>query len=398
MLTYHSPYLLSTCLYSWALCIAARRFAIGKICCILLPWVKAITLLRMVLEHLTTYVPIFLPTLSPYKCTHRRPCPLTIQVPRATHRNCGRRNYSTLFTKQKVGNLRISIFLAIIIRHPIHIRLLWPVLGICTIRQAMSTRICLAQSCSCPGQSRHTRIYCRDFQLRASTTSLPSPFFCLCSVLLWVECIVPCFYEPFRRREPNMAAIRSVWCLRFDRCNGLLWHLLWILLRAFLVDDLLYRSLCISADITVLLIRMLQIVFITIACGLFCSIPRFRHPQWRVILFVSICFYGCLPMTHLAEQWGRPKTNESWNLMFLEGLSYGVGAAVGEHFDARNPTDAFQFRIPERWRPGSFDILGASHQIFHFYAILGASLHYKVFFRDSTTIIVRNRNSAKSTY
>jgi adiponectin receptor len=35
-------------------------------------------------------------------------------------------------------------------------------------------------------------------------------------------------------------------------------------------------------------------------------------------------------MTHLAEKWGRPKANEiiGWNMMFLEGLSYGVGAAI----------------------------------------------------------------------
>ena len=36
-----------------------------------------------------------------------------------------------------------------------------------------------------------------------------------------------------------------------------------------------------------------------------------------------------------------------------------------------------QFRIPERWRPGSFDVWGASHQIFHVCAVLGAALHYK---------------------
>ncbi|OAL42537.1 HlyIII-domain-containing protein [Pyrenochaeta sp. DS3sAY3a] len=112
------------------------------------------------------------------------------------------------------------------------------------------------------------------------------------------------------------------------------------------------------------------IIAITFACALFCSKPQFRHPKWRnvrAVLFISIGFYGVLPMTHLAEKWGRPKANEiiAWNLMFWEGLSYGFGAAV------------YAFRIPERWQPGRFDIWGASHQIFHVCAVLGAALHYQ---------------------
>lgn len=67
--------------------------------------------------------------------------------------------------------------------------------------------------------------------------------------------------------------------------------------------------------------------------------------------------------------------------MFLEGMSYGAGAAiyaVSEQRDIEVLTDdIIQFRIPERWRPGRFDIWGASHQIFHVCAVLGAALHYR---------------------
>ena len=75
-----------------------------------------------------------------------------------------------------------------------------------------------------------------------------------------------------------------------------------------------------------------------------------------------------------------------WNWMFLEGMTYVAGAllyAVRKKKKAllnENITaDLFipQFRIPERWRPGSFDVWGASHQIFHVCAVLGAALHYK---------------------
>lgn len=32
-------------------------------------------------------------------------------------------------------------------------------------------------------------------------------------------------------------------------------------------------------------------------------------------------------------------------------------------------------RIPERWKPGAFDIAGHSHQIFHVFVVLGALAH-----------------------
>lgn len=34
-----------------------------------------------------------------------------------------------------------------------------------------------------------------------------------------------------------------------------------------------------------------------------------------------------------------------------------------------------QARIPERWRPGAFDIWGSSHQIFHVLVVLAAATH-----------------------
>lgn len=109
---------------------------------------------------------------------------------------------------------------------------------------------------------------------------------------------------------------------------------------------------------------------ITFSCAIFCTKPRFRTPKWRnvrAVLFVAIGCYGALPMTHMAEKWGRPKANEiiGWNLMFWEGMSYGAGAAI------------YAFRVPERWMPGTFDIWGASHQIFHVCAVIGAALHYR---------------------
>lgn len=46
------------------------------------------------------------------------------------------------------------------------------------------------------------------------------------------------------------------------------------------------------------------------------------------------------------------------------GLIYIAGACI------------YIARIPERFRPGTFDICGASHQIFHFAVIIACGLHY----------------------
>ncbi|CAG8459293.1 7604_t:CDS:2 [Funneliformis caledonium] len=32
--------------------------------------------------------------------------------------------------------------------------------------------------------------------------------------------------------------------------------------------------------------------------------------------------------------------------------------------------------MPERWFPGTFDIIGSSHQIFHFFVVVAALVHY----------------------
>lgn len=38
-----------------------------------------------------------------------------------------------------------------------------------------------------------------------------------------------------------------------------------------------------------------------------------------------------------------------------------------------------QTRIPERWRPGAFDLWGQSHQIFHVLMAVGLTVHFFAF-------------------
>lgn len=57
------------------------------------------------------------------------------------------------------------------------------------------------------------------------------------------------------------------------------------------------------------------------------------------------------------------KIGLSW--MIAEGVAY-IGGAV-----------LYACRVPERWMPGTFDYLGASHQIFHVMVLVGAGCHLK---------------------
>lgn len=47
----------------------------------------------------------------------------------------------------------------------------------------------------------------------------------------------------------------------------------------------------------------------------------------------------------------------------LMGVFYIVGVII------------YVVRIPERWMPGMFDLVGNSHQLFHLMAIAGACMH-----------------------
>jgi channel protein (hemolysin III family) len=53
-----------------------------------------------------------------------------------------------------------------------------------------------------------------------------------------------------------------------------------------------------------------------------------------------------------------------WILFAIGGAIYIAGALI------------YVFRIPERFKPGKFDLCGASHQIFHFAVIIACCLHY----------------------
>ncbi|PIA46012.1 hypothetical protein AQUCO_01600346v1 [Aquilegia coerulea] len=93
------------------------------------------------------------------------------------------------------------------------------------------------------------------------------------------------------------------------------------------------------------------------------SSARFRH--FRASLFLAMGFSGVIPAAHaIALYWGHRPIVISLFYELLMALFYATGVGF------------YVSRIPERWKPGAFDIAGHSHQIFHVFVVAGALTHY----------------------
>ncbi|KAH9621953.1 hypothetical protein KSS87_015592 [Heliosperma pusillum] len=87
--------------------------------------------------------------------------------------------------------------------------------------------------------------------------------------------------------------------------------------------------------------------------------------NFRAILFVSMGLFGIIPAIHACIlNWTNPRRNLTLAYEAGMALSYLIG------------TGFYVSRIPERWRPGWFDLVGHSHQIFHIFVVVGALTHY----------------------
>lgn len=93
------------------------------------------------------------------------------------------------------------------------------------------------------------------------------------------------------------------------------------------------------------------------------STGKFR--AFRAMLFVAMGLFGLVPAVHaVVVNWNEAKRNVTLAYESVMALSYLTGTAF------------YVTRIPERWKPGFFDLAGHSHQIFHVFVILGALAHY----------------------
>lgn len=116
----------------------------------------------------------------------------------------------------------------------------------------------------------------------------------------------------------------------------------------------------------------LYLSFITIfgiATILFSLLPAFQKPSFRTFrasLFFGMGVSGAAPILHkLIIYRHEPEALQTTGYEILMGTLYGLGALI------------YAQRIPERWKPGRFDIAGHSHQLFHVLVVAGALTHYQ---------------------
>ncbi|KAI1096419.1 HlyIII-domain-containing protein [Rostrohypoxylon terebratum] len=102
-----------------------------------------------------------------------------------------------------------------------------------------------------------------------------------------------------------------------------------------------------------------------LGCGVFTLRPEFRKPTYRTTRFLMYCFLGAslfAPIVHGLFRVGREELEnamELWSFLGLALINFS-GAAV------------YAMRIPERWFPGTFDLLGQSHNWMHVLVLTGA--------------------------
>ena len=112
-----------------------------------------------------------------------------------------------------------------------------------------------------------------------------------------------------------------------------------------------------------------MITVIGVGCAIVSVKEKFRTPDWRQFragMFVTMGLSAILPVCHGLQLYSMDTLERriglSW--LILQGVLYVLGAAV------------YAGRIPERWKPGHYDILGNSHQIFHVLVLLAAVSHF----------------------
>ncbi|KAF9730526.1 hypothetical protein PMIN01_11395 [Paraphaeosphaeria minitans] len=84
----------------------------------------------------------------------------------------------------------------------------------------------------------------------------------------------------------------------------------------------------------------------------------------RVTFFVVLALTSLLPFFHLFALHGLEYTATFYYPAVPSMLIYFVGAVI------------YAARVPERWLPGKFDYLGASHNIWHVAVLCGIVAHY----------------------
>lgn len=131
-----------------------------------------------------------------------------------------------------------------------------------------------------------------------------------------------------------------------------------------------------------LLFYLVSTTVLGLACTAVTLMEFFQsYRTLRAGTFVALGLYGVVPFVHAAMLNGsQPAVTAALKLDAAMGATYLGGAAI------------YALRIPERFKPGKFDYVFNSHQVFHVAVVAAALMHYHsvlhlIEWRDQTAVL-----------
>jgi adiponectin receptor len=133
------------------------------------------------------------------------------------------------------------------------------------------------------------------------------------------------------------------------------------------------------------ILTFFQTSFSALLCVLLTLTPRFDSPQlrhWRALFYATFGLSSATFVIHGLILYGWELQKRRMSLVWM-GWMAAINLSGAMIYAARVTYPAIQslsltdpLQIPERWAPRTFDILGASHQIFHIAVMCAAWVHY----------------------
>ncbi|KAK8118332.1 uncharacterized protein PG998_002958 [Apiospora kogelbergensis] len=136
------------------------------------------------------------------------------------------------------------------------------------------------------------------------------------------------------------------------------------------------------------------------ATGVLISHPALRTPRLRKVRVGAFVAFGAssfIPLLHGVQRYGLEYmlqySGMKWYLLELTFYGTGVSLYAVSLYAHRvchllrdlDSDEYLQFRIPERFAPGKFDIWGSSHQIFHIAILCAMYTHLAALLQGFTT-------------
>eukprot|EP01018_Ginkgo_biloba_P007141 Gb_27949 [translate_table: standard] len=158
-------------------------------------------------------------------------------------------------------------------------------------------------------------------------------------------------------------------CCHSQRLNLFLWRLdyagISVMIATSFFPPIYYVFQCTPIWQFIYLTGITTLGVFTVLILLTPSFSTAKFRTFRALLFLAMGFSGVVPAIHaVTTNWHEPHCLVTLAYELAMGFFYAVG------------TFFYVSRIPERWKPGLFDIAGHSHQIFHVFVIAGALAHY----------------------